>query len=580
MKNTIRRALALLLCLLLGLTLFPGPALAEGETEGDPAVTVEEAETVPEVIPEEPEAILEEPEIIPEEPEDIPEGPEDVPAPLEKSGEALEPVPAVLAGSDLPEVPTEEEPEEESAEEPEEDPFPLTETEEVALSFADLDDGTDPEALLDAYAEQVITAALPRRRLLRAAKNSGYRLPDYDREIYAALRELAVHIAAGEQDSPVAVVTVTQSWTAEDLGVSALYVDGSYNAALAAARARLYDPKDSFGTILRCLLADCPYEMYWFDKTSGGSRYNRSTSFSLGDDTIDAVSEITVTLAVSADYARTDDDKRVDTSRSAAVHTAVARAQEIAASYAGYAAYARLAAYRDAICELTAYNNKAAVNPSLAYGDPWQLIWVFDGDASTTVVCEGYSKAFQYLCDLSARDDCVCYTVTGDMARTGGSRGGHMWNIVTMDDGRNYLVDVTNCDAGTVGYPDLLFLKGAEGDAQEGYSFPCGGSTRIDYWYDVEMFSVYTEAELTLSALAYGETPAYALGDVDHSNAVNADDALQLLRYLSGELTSIFDYDSDADRAARLALGDMDGDGSVTEQDAELIQRLCIGLDG
>ena len=205
MKNTIRRALALLLCLLLGLTLLPGPALAEGEIEGDPAVTVEEAETVPEeaavvpeetepvpeepevipeepetvpeVIPEEPEAILEEPEIIPEEPEDIPEGPEDipegpedVPAPLEKSGEALEPVPAVLAGSDLPEVPTEEEPEEESAEEPEEDPFPLTETEEVALSFADLDDGTDPEALLNAYAEQVIAAALPRRRLSTVMK--------------------------------------------------------------------------------------------------------------------------------------------------------------------------------------------------------------------------------------------------------------------------------------------------------------------------------------------------------------------------------------------------------------------------
>ena len=576
MKNIVRRALALLLCLLLGLTLFPGSALAEGETAEDPAITVEE----PESVPEESASVPEEPEFVPEEPESVPEEPEVVPAPVEEAGEPLEALPAGLTEAETSEDEPAE-PEDIPAEEPEEEPLPLTETEEVALSFADLDDGTDPEALLDAYAEQVIAAALPRRRmLLRAAKNSGYRLPDYDREIYAALREMSVHIAAGEQDSPVAVVTVTQSWTAEDLGVSALYVNGSYNAALDAARARLYDPKDSFGTILRCLLADCPYEMYWFDKTSGGSRYNRSTSFSLGDDTIDAVSEITVTLAVSADYARTEDDKRVDTSRSAAVHTAVQRAQEIAASCAGYAAYARLAAYRDAICELTSYNNKAAVNPSLAYGDPWQLIWVFDGDASTTVVCEGYSKAFQYLCDLSGRDDCVCYTVTGDMARTGGSSGGHMWNIVTMDDGRNYLVDVTNCDAGTAGYPDLLFLKGAEGDAQNGYSFPCGGGTRIYYWYDDEMFSVYTEAELTLSALAYGEYPApvYALGDVDHSGAVDADDALQLLRYLC-DLESIFSYDSEEERADRLALGDMDGDGVLTEADAERIQRLAIGLD-
>lgn len=30
-----------------------------------------------------------------------------------------------------------------------------------------------------------------------------------------------------------------------------------------------------------------------------------------------------------------------------------------------------------------------------------ELIWVFDGDSSTNVVCEGYAKAFQYLCDLS-----------------------------------------------------------------------------------------------------------------------------------------------------------------------------------
>ena len=50
-----------------------------------------------------------------------------------------------------------------------------------------------------------------------------------------------------------------------------------------------------------------------------------------------------------------------------------------------------------------------------------ELIWVFDGDSSTNVVCEGYAKAFQYLCDLSGAytfwsdsNDIVIYTYYED----------------------------------------------------------------------------------------------------------------------------------------------------------------------
>ena len=60
-------------------------------------------------------------------------------------------------------------------------------------------------------------------------------------------------------------------------------------------------------------------------------------------------------------------------------------------------------------------------------------------------VCEGYSKAFQYLCDLSSfKDKVECHSVSGVTS------GPHMWNVVAMEDGYNYLVDVTNCDEGTV----------------------------------------------------------------------------------------------------------------------------------
>ena len=82
----------------------------------------------------------------------------------------------------------------------------------------------------------------------------------------------------------------------------------------------------------------------------------------------------------------------------------------------------------------------------MAYGNPWQLIWVFDNDDSTNVVCEGYSKAFQYLCDkgFAGSSTISCDTVTGTMGGATGA-GNHMWNLVTID-GDSYLADITNSD--------------------------------------------------------------------------------------------------------------------------------------
>ena len=57
------------------------------------------------------------------------------------------------------------------------------------------------------------------------------------------------------------------------------------------------------------------------------------------------------------------------------------------------------------------------------------------------MVCEGYAKAFQYLCEKST-PQIKCYNVTGTM-----DGGDHMW-IVVEQGGTRYLVDVTNCDDG------------------------------------------------------------------------------------------------------------------------------------
>ena len=78
------------------------------------------------------------------------------------------------------------------------------------------------------------------------------------------------------------------------------------------------------------------------------------------------------------------------------------------------------------------------------------------------------AKAFQYLCDLTAFDDDIqCYTVDGVMDGGTGA-GDHMWNVMLMPNGERYLVDITNCDEGSVGHPDYLFLAGDDNDGAYG----------------------------------------------------------------------------------------------------------------
>ena len=167
--------------------------------------------------------------------------------------------------------------------------------------------------------------------------------------------------------------------------------------------------------------------------------------------------------------------------------------------------YNKLDAYRKYITDAVSYNDDAAATTYTGgYGDPWQLIYVFDGDSTTNVVCEGYAKAFQYLCDLttSFTGDVTCALVTGNMAGGTGA-GRHMWNVVHMEEGKNYLVDVTNCDEDTVGAPKQLFLWGGTGTVADGYTFISESGQTVNYTYDKETLDNYEEAGLKLSALAY-----------------------------------------------------------------------------
>ena len=313
-------------------------------------------------------------------------------------------------------------------------------------------------------------------------------------KIYEALKEKIAQVANGSSSStvieiPISELGLTQTeWTAEELGIT------TADQIIEAVEDKL--GLDRF-TAIDYLMIDCPYELYWYDKTEGVS-YNPGIGYYGGAAQVTKVAlqgPLQYSFAVVEEYQpSTGEAYTVDTSKTSAASSAVKTAAQIVAENAGKSDYEKLLAYKNEICELVEYNDGAAADEAASYGNPWQLIWVFDGDPNTKVVCEGYAKAFQYLCDLTdfADENIVCYTVTGTMGGGTGA-GPHMWNIVTMDDRKNYLVDVTNCDSGWE-----LFLPGVTGSWDSQYHV-----STIGYVYDNDTKDMYGETILTLSSIEY-----------------------------------------------------------------------------
>ncbi len=247
--------------------------------------------------------------------------------------------------------------------------------------------------------------------------------------------------------------------------------------------------------VMSALMDDFPYALYWYDKTSGVGLQEVSisdTRFASGS----------VALCVSEDYLDPEAEEPLYTVNAelaqAAARTADV-AQGIVNNYAGLPDYDLLWAYKMEIENRVEYNYDAASDVSMAFGNPWQLIYVFDGDPDTNVVCEGYAKAFKYLCDLTDFEgDTECHLVEGDLT-TSNSSGPHMWNHVLFN-GKWYLADITNCDgyekidlgggrtsiSYATGYPDHLFLKGVTPLPEyDGYSisFRDEGNKSVTVYY-------------------------------------------------------------------------------------------------
>ncbi len=63
-------------------------------------------------------------------------------------------------------------------------------------------------------------------------------------------------------------------------------------------------------------------------------------------------------------------------------------------------------------------------------------------------VCAGYSRAYKLLCDIAGID---CFCVYGNAGGGLGGGGPHQWNVIKLDDGKWYEVDVTFDDGLTQG---------------------------------------------------------------------------------------------------------------------------------
>ena len=368
---------------------------------------------------------------------------------------------------------------------------------ESSSAFSDSSDifpGDD--ALFQSYIDHLTYLHNP-----EAAKQEG-KLPqisgraEYDEvteALIAVIKEKVALIADGQTDSNV--VNIRKAEITERLSDASL-LDS-------------YDLKTHRTNIHRTLLNECPYELYWYDKSKG-------VSFSQWPSGAEYL--YTLVFNVSSDYYTAPPANPDESSETTLDPEKVRAAKEAAANisyvYAGlndkweyaneeqnWTDYSILFYFARWIMEFNEYNTETSGRD---YGDPWQLIYVFDDNDETNVVCEGYSKAFKYLCDnyKGFNSKIECRIVSGYMTGATGA-GNHMWNVVEFG-GRNYLVDVTNCDTG---YD--LFMAGSTDRQYQNNKLKSIVVDGVTFAYNMDsMYSCYKESELLI---AEEECPTYTV---------------------------------------------------------------------
>ena len=197
--------------------------------------------------------------------------------------------------------------------------------------FADLPDN---DALFAGYAEQVL----------------------YGEHSATALKEQLKKIASGElADTRIALSLEDlgiekTSCTASELGVDKI-VEGN-TITQEAMDAWMQQNMPDIHRVLGYLMADCPMELYWFDKTTGVSANGpeMGAASSGGAEWVLSIKTGAVyQFRVAADYrdpAAEDAEYTINASQAVLVRQAADNAREIVSRYAGYGDLEKLAAYQ------------------------------------------------------------------------------------------------------------------------------------------------------------------------------------------------------------------------------------------
>ncbi len=364
------------------------------------------------------------------------------------------------------------------------------------IPFELIEDPADNETALEGFiAEALYGDVVPEGMGPGLAKkNFGATLKGNDARVYKALKKLFSSVANGNRSSTVFSIPLS-TIVGKSLVTQSEYYDSS-----------TFD--FDFSKVIGMLVADTPYEQYWFDKYDqsiyGYTEGNASWSGSKIDvSKLYFVYVFPVTAECASGTTTNGIYSGVRTSIGSSVSAAVSNAKSIVSRASYYSDTDKLRYYAEQICNLTSYNYGAVDNPT-PYGNPWQLIWVFDGDSSTNVVCEGYARSFQYLCDLTNFDrNIACYCLIGHWYGPYND-GGHAWNAVTMDNGENYIVDVTHSDDGSTGrFNNAVFMLTADsGNPTDGYYVTRKDGVQVFYGYSSQfgsyMFSTESARTITI----------------------------------------------------------------------------------
>ena len=376
---------------------------------------------------------------------------------------------------------------------------PSAETEAPALQGFAYREGPSGDELFRDYVEQMF---FPEEAAELQARTGEIYLSGPDRIAYDQLIDRALAVADGRETNTVVRIPASvlmpgkNGYTARELGVSSLIDEKGTGISEEALNAFAKLATPDMTKVMTCLYNDYSSAFYWnygFGWMSDGIRVSGGLL---------SISNYYVYLMVAPGYqnTRAEDPQTVfNPSKVQRAQQARSNALRIVDRYAGKTDYEKVDGYRKEICDLVEYDyNAVEIGVDEATIDPWRIVNVFDGDRSTDAVCEGYARAFQYLVSQSSFRSSYMQSilVTGWM-----DGGDHMWNVVTMDDGKNYLVDVTNCDEN--GDERSLFLKAARGSYSAGYTVD-----DVFYTYEDEVKDLYGNKVLTLSTADYRVRPA------------------------------------------------------------------------